>query len=293
MTDTKVLVTGASGKLGRETLDSLLASGKAPDQIIATTRTVEKLADYAKKGVDVRRADFNDPASLAAAFAGAARIAIISTDAIDPGSDRVVQHAAAVEAAKKAGADHLIYTSLPDPEHSKISFAPDHLGSEKAIIASGLAYTILRNSWYQENLLMSLPHAFSQGVWASAAGNGKQSFIGHADCARAVAAALLSESGESRILTLNDGESHTVDEIAALASSVTGKPLKVEHISADALREGLAGAGLPPFVVDLSVSADENIRVGGFDIVNDDFERLTGMKPRSLRAFFEENKAAF
>lgn len=293
MTDNTILVTGASGKLGRETLDILLASGKAADQIIATTRTVEKLADYAKKGVDVRRADFNDPASLAEAFAGAARIAIISTDAIDPGSDRVAQHAAAVEAAKKAGAEHLVYTSLPDPEHSKISFAPDHLGSEKAVIASGLSYTILRNSWYQENLLMSLPHAFSQGVWASAAGDGKQSFIGHEDCARAIVAALLSDSDENSILTLNDGDSRTVEDIAVLASEITGKPLKVDHISSETLREGLAAAGLPPFVIDLSVSADENIRAGGFNIVNDDFERLTGRKPRPLRAFFEENKAAF
>ncbi|MBB4120605.1 NAD(P)H-binding protein [Martelella radicis] len=293
MTNTTVLVTGASGKLGRETLDILLANGKPAEQIIATTRAVEKLSDYAEKGVTVRKADFNDPASLPDAFAGAARIAIISTDAIDPGTDRVAQHAAAVEAARKAGARHLVYTSLPDPENSKISFAPDHLGSEKAVIASGLGYTILRNSWYQENLLMALPHAFSQAVWASAAGNGKQSFIGHEDCARAIAAALLANDDHSSILTLNDGESRTVEEIAALASEVTGKPLKVEHISAEALREGLVGAGLPPFVVDLSVSADENIRAGGFDIVNDDFEKLTGRKPRPLRAFFEENKAAF
>ncbi|MET3601070.1 SDR family oxidoreductase [Martelella mangrovi] len=293
MTDTTVLVTGASGKLGRKTLDFLLASGKPADRIIATTRTVEKLADYAAKGVTVRKADFNDPDTLAAAFAGAERIAIISTDAIDPGSDRTEQHGNAVAAAARAGARHLVYTSLPDPENSKISFAPDHLGSEKAVIASGLAHTILRNSWYQENLLMSLPDAFAKGVWSSAAGTGKQAFIGHDDCARAVAAALLSDSDESRILTLTDGESRTVDEIASLASEVTGKPLKVEHIEIETLRTGLGSAGLPSFVVDLMVSTDANVRAGGFDIVNDDFEQLTGRKPRSLRAFFEENKAAF
>nr|WP_272211461.1 NAD(P)H-binding protein [Marinicella sp. W31]MDC2877349.1 NAD(P)H-binding protein [Marinicella sp. W31] len=293
MTGTKILLTGASGKLGRETLDILLSSGKPAHEIIATTRNVSNLADYAAKGVIVRQADFNAPETLSEAFAGADRIAIISTDAIDPGSDRVKQHAAAAEAAKLAGASHLIYTSLPDPEGSRISFAPDHLGSEKAVIGSGLSYTILRNSWYQENLLMSLPQAFAQGVWATSAGNGRQSFIAHEDCARALAAALLSNSTENAIYTLNDGESHTVEEIAAMASAIVGKPLEVSHISEDALRAGLTDAGLPPFVVDLSVSADENVRTGGFDIINDDFETLTGQKPQTLRSFFEANRAAF
>lgn len=293
MTEQTLLVTGASGKLGKETIAALLEAGVAPEKIIATSRDISRLSDYAAKGITVRQADFDKPETLAEAFKGADRIAIISTDAIHPGADRARQHSNAVAAAKQAGAKHIVYTSMPDPANSKISFAPDHLASEKAVIASGLPYTILRNSWYQENLLMSLPGDFERGVWATAAGDGKQTHIAHKDCAQALAAALSADSSESRIYTLTGSESLTLDEIASLASEIVGKPLKVVKISEDELRQGLAPAGLPPFVVDLLISTDANIRAGGFDIVTDDFEKLTGRKPRTLRAFFEANKAAF
>ncbi|MGV0912512.1 SDR family oxidoreductase [Martelella sp. FOR1707] len=292
MNNPTILVTGASGKLGRETLDFLLASGKDPARIIAATRDVTKLADYAEKGVIVRQADFNAPETLGPAFEGAERVAIISTDAVFPGVDRVAQHSAAVSAAKAAGVRHIIYTSMPGPETSLISFAGDHLGSEKAVKESGLDYTILRNTWYQENLLMSLPQALEHGVIMSAAGQGKLSYIAHEDCARALAAALLAETEGNAIYTLVGPEGHTIEDVAALAREFSGKPLAVQHVDSATLRKTLEGAGLPPFLVDMLVSTDDNIRAGNFDIVNDDFERLTGRKPRPLRAFFENNREA-
>ena len=292
MNSKTILITGASGKLGRQTLDFLLESGKPASEIIATTRDVLKLADYTKKGVVVRQADFNQPETLPSAFAGAERVAIISTDALDPGTDRVQQHSAAIDAAKAAGASHIIYTSLPGAEKSLISFAGDHLGTENAIKASGLGYTILRNAWYQENLLMSLPQALQHGVMMTAAGEGKLNYIAHEDCARALAAALLADDGESKTYTLVGREGYTIDEVAALAREFSGKPLTVQHVDSATLRNTLAGAGLPPFLVDMLVSSDDNVRAGNFDIVNDDFENLTGRKPKPLRAFFEDNKAA-
>ncbi|AJY46742.1 SDR family oxidoreductase [Martelella endophytica] len=288
-----VLVTGASGKLGCETLDFLLQAGKKPSEIIATTRDVSKLADYAAKGIAVRQADFDAPETLAAAFAGADRVAIISTDSLAPEVDRVAQHTSAVNAAKAAGATHVVYTSLPGAEDSLISFAGDHLGTEQAIKASGLNYTLLRNAWYQENLFMSLPSAFQHGVWLTAAGNGRINYIAHEDCARALAAALLSDTSGKDTYTLVGPTTYTIDEVAALAHDSTGKPLEVRHVTSDALRETLSGVGLPPFVVDLMVSTDENIRSGRFDIVNNDFEKLTGRKPKPLEVFFEENAKAF
>lgn len=293
MPETKLLVTGASGQLGRETLEALIENGVAPEKIIATTRDPSKLSDMANRGIEVRRADFSQPETLDAAFKGASRIAVISTDAIAPGTDRITQHMNAISAAVKAGVKRVVYTSMPDPAHSKISFAPDHLASEKAVYESGLTYTILRNSWYQENMLMNLPQAFASGIWATAAGDGKQTHIGHDDCARALAAALTAEDNDNHIYTLTGPESFTMEEIASIARDVIGKPLEVKQVSEDALRGGLEAAGLPGFVVALSVSTDANIRAGGFDLVTSDFETLTGRKPRSLRAFFEANKAAF
>lgn len=145
----KLLVTGATGQFGKLVLDALLESGKTkPADIIATSRDTAKLAGYAAQGVETRAADFDDPASLERAFTGAGRILIISTDVLDQPGKRLKQHLTAVEAAKKASVNHILYTSMPAPEASVIPFATDHLGTEEAIKATGVPYTILRNAWY-------------------------------------------------------------------------------------------------------------------------------------------------
>lgn len=293
MTDT-LLVTGASGQLGRLVLDALLASGKvAPASIVATTRDVARLADYAEKGVTVRAADFEDAASLDAAFAGATRALIISTDALDRPGKRLAQHKAAVAAAEKAGVRHILYTSMPQPDDSRVTFAPDHLGTEEAIKATGIAYTILRDGWYAENLFMSLPHALQTGSWYTSSGNGRIAHITRADTAAALAGALLNAGSESRTYTLTGPESHTAEEIAAIVSAATGKPLKVVHVTDAQLAEGLKGAGLPEAFIPTVVSFDANTREGKIAMVTDDAEKLSGRKPTSLEDFVAANKAAF
>src|SRR5690348_4225058 len=154
MTET-LLVTGASGQLGRAVINHLLDAQKiAPSSIIAATRNPENLADLAARGIAVRAADFNDSASLEKAFAGADRVLIISTSDLDLKTGRrLKQHETAVAAAKAVGVSHLLYTSMPNPEPgSPVLFAGDHYGTEQAIKASGIPYTIFRNGWYQENL---------------------------------------------------------------------------------------------------------------------------------------------
>jgi NAD(P)H dehydrogenase (quinone) len=288
-----LLVTGATGKLGRLVLDELLASGNvAPSDIIATSRDAAKLADYAAKGVQTRAADFDDAASLDAAFNGAARILIISTDALDEPGKRLRQHLAAVAAAKKAGAKHILYTSMPNPETSVIPFAPDHLGTENAIKATGIAYTILRNGWYMENLFMALPHALSEGKWYSASGKGKLAHIARADIAKATANALASGSAESTTYTLTGETKHTTDEVAALVAKVTGKPLEVVHVSDEQLAGGLKAAGLPDFIIPVVVSFDTNTREGYVDLVTTDAGKLSGQKLTSLEDFLTASKSA-
>jgi NAD(P)H dehydrogenase (quinone) len=172
-----ILVTGAAGKLGRGVVRHLLDAEKvSPARVIATTREPDKLADFKALGVTVRRADFNEPGSLERAFAGAQKILIISTDLLDlVGGKRLAQHEAAVRAAKRAGASHVAYTSMIDPEPgSPIVFASDHYGTEQAIRASGLAHTIFRTNAYMENLLtMSLPGVVATGRWHTSAGDGR------------------------------------------------------------------------------------------------------------------------
>ncbi|WP_331371534.1 SDR family oxidoreductase [Sinorhizobium chiapasense] len=287
-----LLVTGAAGQLGKLVLDALLASGKVkPAGIIAASRDSTKLAAYAAKGVQTRAADFDDPASLEKAFAGADRILIISTDALGQPGKRLQQHLNAVAAARKAGVRHILYTSMPNPETSVIPFAPDHLGTENAIKATGIPYTILRNGWYMENLFMALPHALETGQWFSSAGAGRLAHIARSDAAEAAAAALLSGSTESRTYTLTGAELRSTDEIAALVASTTGKKLDVVHISDEALAGGLKGAGLPDFLIPIVVSFDSNTREGHIGMVTSDMPALTGKTPISLPAFLEASKA--
>ncbi|PBC03267.1 SDR family oxidoreductase [Mesorhizobium sp. WSM3860] len=293
---TKVLlVTGASGHLGRAVINHLLDAQKvAPANIIATTRNPENLADLTALGIVVRPADFDDPASLERAFKGADRVLIVSTGELDLKSDRrLKQHQAAVVAAKAACVSHLLYTSMPNPEPvSPVLFAGDHYGTEQAIKASGIAYTIFRNGWYQENLFMALPHAIASGKWYTSAGDGRIAHAARDDMAAAIAASLASGSTESHVHTLTGPHAYTTNEIAALVSEVTGKPLEVIQLPDEALTEGVKAAGLPEDFARIVVSFDANTRSGRIGMVTDAIETLSGRKPKTLKQFLEGNKAA-
>ncbi len=286
---TKLVVTGASGHLGRLTLDALLASGKVvPSDIIAATRNPAKLADYAQKGVDVRTADFNAQETLNAAFADAERVTIISVDL----GERVRRHMAAINAAKAAGASQLLYTSLPKLDGVPVTFGDDHFATEDAIAASGLAYTILRNGWYAENLFMNLPNAIKSGQWFSSAGDGRASYAPRQNYAEALAAALLADGGENRIYTLTGTETFSTEEVVALANRILGTSIAVVNITDEQMAAGLRQAGMPDSVVPVLVSMSTNIRNGGLDVVTDDIRTLTGKAPQSLEDFLIANKEA-
>jgi len=285
---TTFLVTGANGKLGRHVTELLLNANAGT--VIAASRDTSKLADLAARGAQTRHADFDDPASLVQAFKGVDRLLIISTDSLGTGK-RLTQHAAAVAAAKEAGVGHIVYTSMPKPETSAVTFAGDHLGTENTIKATGIPYTILRNSWYQENLLMSLPAALKSGQWYSSAADGRNPYIAHADCARAAAAALV-QAPANQTFTLTGPELLTTQQIAALASEATRKPLTVVELTDEELAAGLKHAGLPEAVIPMLVSFDTNTRQGGFDVLTGDIETLTGQKPSPLKTFLTANVAA-
>ncbi|MER8519758.1 SDR family oxidoreductase [Mesorhizobium sp. M0644] len=293
MTDT-LLVTGASGQLGRGVINHLLDTLKvSPQRIIAATRNPENLADLAARGVTIRAVDFDDTASLASAFTGADRVLIISTNELAVPGKRLKQHEAAVAAAKSAGVSHLLYTSMPNPEPgSPVLFAPDHHGTEQAIKASGIPYTIFRNGWYQENLFMALPHAIASGHWYTSAGDGHIAHGARDDMAAAIAAGLASSATESTTYTLTGPKAHTMAEIAALVTEVTGKPIEVIQLSDEALTEGLKAAGVPEAFAPVIVSFDTNTRSGRIGMVTDAVETLSGRKPQPLKQFLEANKAA-
>jgi NAD(P)H dehydrogenase (quinone) len=288
-----LLVTGASGHFGRAVLNHLINTYGVPaTQIIATTRNVESLSDFAKQGVTVRTADFDGP-DLARSFAGAKRLLIISTNSIE-GGQRLAQHQKAVAAAKAAGVSHIVYTSMPRPDAaSPITFAGDHRGSEEAIAASGISHTILRNSWYMENLAMSLPSALASGQWYSAAGQGKLAHAARDDQASAAAAVLASGTTESKTCTLSGPEALSTEETAKIVSEALGKPIQVVHVTAEQLAGGMAAAGVPAPMIPMLVSFDVNTAQNRMDTVTNDIKTLTGREPQNLRDWFKANKAMF
>lgn len=294
MTD-KILVTGAAGHLGRRVIHHLLTSENVPAaRIVAATRDPSKLADLAARGIEVRAADFDDPASLEKAFSGIDRLLLISTDAIGVPGKRLAQHEAAVTAAANAGVRHVVYTSMPKPQPgSPIPFAPDHYGTEQALAKSAMSWTILRNCWYMDNLAGSLPQVLRSGEWYTSAGEGRIGYVSREDCARAAAAALAADNDAKAVYDITGPAALTIDEIAAIASEVFGKPIRVVQVSDDELAQRLAKAGLPDFAVSLLVAFDANSRAGNVDIASSTVEDLTDLRPMDFKTFFEANKAVF
>lgn len=292
MTPSTLIVTGAGGHLGRRVIELLLEKPTSA-RIVATTRAPEKLADLAARGVEVRAADFDKPETLAAAFAGGERLLLISTDVVGQADRRLNQHRNAVAAAQAAGVKHVVYTSLVRPEPgTPITLAPDHHGTEQALAASTLDWSVLRNNVYTESLLGALPRAVATGQLVAAAGDGRAAYITREDCARVAAAALASTGTGRSTLDITGPAAVSQAEIAAIAGELTGKPVVYVPVPAEGLAAGLAQAGLPGFVVDLVVSFDVAIAQGYLEGVSTSVADLTGTPAQSVREFLTENRAA-
>lgn len=286
-----LLVTGASGQLGRRVVELLLEKGEKA--IVAATRAPEKLADLAARGVDARKADFDDPASLATAFTGADRLLLISTDAVMVPGHRINQHRNAVKAAEDAGVKHVIYTSLMNPgPDSPVTLAPDHDATEKALEASTMGWTVLRENVYTEAALGVIKQAIQTGGLYSAAGDGKTAYITREDCAQCAAAVLASSFDGRRTLDITGPEALSRGDLAAIASEISGKTIPYVPLTAEVLAQNLTAAGLPQPVVDLIVSFDVGIAKGQFEVVTNTVEELTGRKPAGVADFVAAQRAA-
>lgn len=286
----RLLVTGAGGQLGRRVVELLLESGASG--VIATTRDPGKLADLAARGVEVRRADFDDPASLAAAFAGVDRLLLVSTDALHRPGLRLAQHRAAIAAAERAGVRHVVYTSAPAPAPTPGgSLLDDHFWTEAALFASPLDWTILRDNIYADMILMGIGHAIASGRLVSATGTGGRAYVTREDCARTAAAALLAASGRE-IHDVSGPAAVTQDELAAIVGELTGRTIAHVAVGPEELKQGLLGAGLPPFLVDALAAFDVAAARGYHAVVTPTVQALTGKAPTAVRDFLAAHRAA-
>lgn len=283
-----LLVTGASGHLGRRVIELLLEANAGT--IIAASRAPEKLTDFAAKGVIVRKADFEDPTSLTAAFAGVDRLLLISTDALGVPGLRIQQHTNAVKAAEAAGVKHVVYTSLTKADDTPILLAPDHVATEKALAESRLGWTVLRNNVYSEMQLGALARAISLGGLYSACGEGKIGYITREDCARAAAAALASNFDGKRTLEVTGPEAVSQHDLAAIASEISGRTIHYVALPLETLIQGMVDSGLPRPVAEVYASFDDAAAKGKLDVVTNVVETLTGKQPIRLADYIAANR---
>lgn len=269
-------LTGANGHLGRLVLQFLLKKVPA-NQILATTRSPEKLADFAAKGVVVRAADLNDPASLPSAFAGATRLLIISTDSLE---NRADQHRAAIDAAVQAGVKHLVYTSAPNPDpHSANIILKTHGETEAALKASGVPYTALRNNIYNNELPGTVGLLSSEGKLYTLSGDGKPVWISREDCARMAAAALLNENITTGPVDVTGPEALGLPELAARLSKLQGREIVSQVLTDDEMVAHLQTKGLPAEAAGGFLGILKWLTQGDFGPVSDSVEKFTGVKP--------------
>ena len=284
------LVTGASGQLGRRVVTLLLGAGA--ERIIATTRTPEKIADLGTKGVILIKASFEEPAELSDAFAGADRLLMISSDAIDKPGRRIQQHRNAVEAAARAGVKHIVYTSMPNPETSPVIFAPDHMGTEQAIAASGMTYTILRNNWYMDYLIPTLTHAAASGELFSAAEEGGAAYVTREDCARCAAAALLAANTDKRTLNVTGPAVVSFRDLARITSKITGRPVQYIPVTPEERKRQFIAGGIPPVYAEVMASSQVAMAQGKMGPPSTTVRDLTGQEPTSVEQFLATQRDA-
>ena len=280
-----IAITGATGALGRLVVDQLLERGTPAAEIVAVARHPQKAADLAARGVQVREGDYDRPETLAVAFAGVDRLLLISGNEM---GQRVRQHTAAIEAAAAAGVGSIAYTSILKADTSSITLAPEHLATEQALAGSGVPHTLLRNGWYHENYTGTLATALEHGALLGATAGAVLNPAARADFAAAAATVLTTDGHDGRTYELG-GLGLTLDDIASAYTSATGTTVVHQDVPAEAYAEVLTGAGLPPFVVDMLVSADLGIAAG--ELATDP-SVLEGLVGRPLRPFADAVGAA-
>lgn len=275
-----IIVTGATGQLGRLVIANLLKTTPAA-RIVAAVRDVAKAADLAAQGVQVRRADYTDPASLDAAFQGATKLLLISSNDL---GQRVAQHRNVIDAAARAKVALLAYTSVLHADRSTLALAAEHRATEDAIRASGLAYTLLRNGWYVENYTGTLGGAIAHGALAGGAGDGRIAAAARSEYAEAAAVVLASVKPVEQVYELAGDTAFTLAGLAAEVARQTGQPLPFHNLSQPEYLEMLLGLGLPAPLAELIADSDAQAAKGALDDNSGALGKLIGHPTISLAA---------
>ena len=254
----RLLVTGATGQLGRLVVAELLKTVPA-GRLSVVTRDPGKAADLAARGVSVHAADFDHPETLDRAFAGVDRLLMISSDAV---GRRVGQHRNAIAAAKRAGVTLLAYTSILHADTTPLGLAAEHKVTEADLRASGVPFVLLRNGWYTENYNSFVRPAVDHGAVIGSAGGGRVSAASRADYAAAAAAVLSTDGHAGKAYELAGDGAFTMAEYAAEVAKQSGKPVVYNDLPEAAYKAALIGFGLPEPLAGLLADSDVGVSKG-------------------------------
>ena len=268
-----IVVTATSGHLGRLVVTDLLDRGVAASDVVAGARSLEAIADLAAAGVRTAVLDYDDPSTVEAALGTGDTLVLISGNDL---TNRDRQHAEVIDAAKRAGAGHLVYTSGLLATDSPSPIAASHAVTETAVANSGLPYTLLRNGWYTENYARSIPAVRDTGVLLSSVGEGRVASATRQDFAQAVGAVVTGDGHLGQTYELSGDVAWTYDDLAAALSEVLGRDVVHRSVTPEQHLQALTDAGVPEPMALMAVGADAGIRAGAFAFTNGDLARLLG-----------------
>ncbi len=273
-----IAITGVSGLLGRQVVEDLLQNVAAKD-IVAIVRTPSKVSDLSERGVQVRGADYNDKAAMAQALSGVEKLLLISSSEV---GKRAAQHGNVIEAAKNAGVKLIAYTSLLHADSSPLGLADEHIETEKMLKESGIPFVLLRNGWYTENYIASVPPALQHGVFIGSAGEGKIASASRADYAAAAAKVMTLENQGGKVYELAGDRGWTLPELAAEVSKQSGKQVVYQNLSETDFNAALLAAGLPEGLAAMLANSDVGASKGGLFDDSRTLSKLIGRPTTSL-----------
>lgn len=275
-----LVITGATGQLGRLVVEALLSRNVPAGQIVAGGRDLSKVADLAERGVQVRRIDYDDAGSLREAFTGAEKVLLVSGSEV---GQRLPQHRNAIDAAKAVGVRLMAYTSIANADSTGMQLAAEHQATEKALRDSGVPFALLRNGWYLENYTNQLSVQLQHGAVLGSAGDGRISAAARADYAQAAAAVLLSEGQEGKVYELGGDVPFTLSELASEVSAAAGQPVTYQDLPAEQYTQALVDAGLPEIYAAILADSDLGIARGDLLVTSGDLSRLIGRPVTPMR----------
>ncbi|WP_237930085.1 SDR family oxidoreductase [Buttiauxella sp. S19-1] len=273
-----IAITGASGQLGQLVVEELLKT-VAADQLVAIVRNPAKIKAFAERGVQVRAASYEDKTALVQALRGVEKLLLISSSEV---GQRAVQHHNVIEAAKEAGVKLIAYTSLLHADSSPLGLADEHIATEEMLKQSGIPFVLLRNGWYTENYLASVPPALQHGAFIGSAGEGKIASATRADYAAAAAKVMTLDNQAGKVYELAGDHGWTLSELTAELTKQSGTTVVYQNLPEADFKAALLGAGLPEGLAAMLANSDAGASKGGLFEDSRQLSQLIGRPTTSL-----------